>query len=383
MKKFLIPLILVGALALFIWSSVGFKSSSHDWMQEQIHDDLSWYSKEDLNPERLESSYKSETEDAKLVHFQIKDNQIYWKANFRGEGEDRVRKVCHMLNYARKQKRLPNVDFLLTIHDGIINGEDKNDHKFLPLFCFAKRKKIHAVLFPDPLTESFARRGRKKISRAKVKPRYYWKNKKEIAFWRGGTTGGDFLKDTWHQMPRTKLSLLTQYHPDKVDAGYTNYNPMPLEVKEEMLKCLPLANWTSHKNHLRYKYLVIADGNTCTYPRYYLGLYSGSAVFKDETEDYQWFYKALKPYKHYVPLAADFSDLPEKVLWAKEHDNEVKQIAMEGQKFVKRNLMPKHIYQYIHELLQEYASLQDEEVHVLDDMNLFRGTNKKKWETNG
>lgn len=376
MKKIFIPLFLFIAFATLTWNYLSPRLGRKEWMGDQIQEDLSWYSKEDLNPSRIEASYNTTSNEEQMVHFQIKDNQIYWKTNWEGKGKDRLRKLCIMLSLVRKQKALPDVDFLITTHDGIITK--CIEQKYLPIFTFAKKKGVHAILFPDPLSENFSRRERKRLQRARLKPQNYWKNKKEIAFWRGGTTGGNFLMNNWHQMPRTKLSLLTQYYPDIIDAGYSAYNTVSAEVKGEMLKCMPLADWTDHRGHLQYKYLVIADGNTCTYPRYYLGLCSGSVVLKDESEDIQWFYRALEPYKHYVPVAKDFSDLPEKVIWAKEHDKEAKKIAIQGQKFVKNNLLPKHIYQYISELLEEYASLQDAEVNVSDGMNLYTRSNRKK-----
>lgn len=384
MKKKFIPFILIAAFAVSALVHFSFKSKSLYWMMDQISEDLGCYSKEDLNPDRIETSYQSLLAKAKLVHFQIKGNQIYWKANFHGEGEDRVRKVCIMLSKASRFKKLPDTDFLLTVHDGIISKSSKKTYpQYLPIFCFAKRKGVHAVLFPDPLTESFARRRKKSIALEKMKPKHYWKNKKEVAFWRGGTTGGPFLIDNWYQMPRTQLALLTQYYPNEVDAGFSVHNKMPDNVKEEMLKCLPLVKWSNHKKHLQYKYLVVADGNTCTYPRFYLGLYSGSVVFKDQTDDYQWFYRALKPGKHFIAVSKDFSNLPEKVIWAKNNDKKVKQIARNSQKFIRRNLTSKHIYQYIVQLLNEYSKLQDSEVKVLDDMYLYQGSRKNKWKKNG
>lgn len=38
-------------------------------------------------------------------------------------------------------------------------------------------------------------------------------------------------------------------------------------------------------------------------------------------------YMALKPWKHYVPIKRNLSDLLEKIEWAKEHDEEAKKIA--------------------------------------------------------
>lgn len=381
MKKIKIIALLTLPLVLgFLFISIKQKST-RSWMGEQIKADLSDFSKEDLNPIRLETTFNYIPSGMLVVHFQIIDQKLYWKKNWEGQNDmDRVRKVCGMLNHLCKTTKVANVDFLMTMHDGVLHPLDQSGQsKYLPMFSFAKRQNVQAILFPDPLTENFVRRTRKHITLAKWVPKYQWRNKKEIAFWRGATTGGDFTLDNWYEMPRTKLSLLSAYYPDQIDAGYTSLVAMPQVVKEEILKTLPIVDWVNHKRHLKYKYLVIADGNTCTYPRYYLGLYSGSVVFKDESVDIQWFYKELKPYVHYIPVASDFSDLPEKVQWAKEHDKEAKKIAQNATAFINHNLKLKHIYAYIGELLNEYAKLQDQPIELQDGMQPYLGSHKTKW----
>ena len=57
----------------------------------------------------------------------------------------------------------------------------------------------------------------------------------------------------------------------------------------------------------------------------------GSVIFKMKTfEDIGSI--AMRPWEHYVPVRMDFSDFKEKIQWAKEHDEEMKQIAERGRK---------------------------------------------------
>ena len=49
----------------------------------------------------------------------------------------------------------------------------------------------------------------------------------------------------------------------------------------------------------------------------------GSLIFKQESQYYEHFYHQTEPWKHYVPLKDDVSDIEEKLNWALEHDKEV------------------------------------------------------------
>lgn len=348
------------------------------WMQEQVLEDLNCFSKEDLNPERIRTQFEHLNPNLHVVHIQVKDNQIYWQQNGWGDkiGSWRTQKVCRMLFDASQKKKLPDVSFLITMHDGLTTAPENLDlSQYLPLFTFAKTKSAtNAVLFPDPLTAEFAKkriRFYSRLSIEKLKPQNAWAKKIEKAFWRGSTTGGQYLIENWRDKPRVKLALLSKFYPDDIDAGLTQFCQMEEPVRAEIQKELPQVDWVSPLEHLKYKYLVIADGNTCTYPRLLLGLISGSVVFKDATDHYQWFYRILEPNEHYVEVEADFSNLPEKVQWAKDHDTQARKIAQNAQKLAKANLKINHIHEYISTLLNQYSMLQGSEIKIYEGMQKY------------
>ena len=72
----------------------------------------------------------------------------------------------------------------------------------------------------------------------------------------------------------------------------------------------------------QYKYQVSVDGTVAAYRLPYL-LAGDSVVLKQNSPYYEFFYKQLQPYKHYIPVKADLSDLLDRIQWAKEHDSEV------------------------------------------------------------
>jgi len=69
----------------------------------------------------------------------------------------------------------------------------------------------------------------------------------------------------------------------------------------------------------KYKYQVSVDGTVAAYRLPYL-LAGDSVVLKQNSSYYEFFYKRLRPYEHYIPLSADLSDLLDRIQWAKDHD---------------------------------------------------------------
>lgn len=87
------------------------------------------------------------------------------------------------------------------------------------------------------------------------------------------------------------------------------------------------------------------DGTVAAYRFPYL-LAGDSLVFKQESKYYEFFYKALTPGLHYVSVKSDLSNLVEKIMWAKEHDEDGSKIAKSARQFVRDNLLPRDILCY-------------------------------------
>ena len=48
-----------------------------------------------------------------------------------------------------------------------------------------------------------------------------------------------------------------------------------------------------------------------------------SVIIKQDSEYYEHFYHQLEPYKHYIPMQHDLSDIVELVQWAIDNDDTV------------------------------------------------------------
>lgn len=108
-------------------------------------------------------------------------------------------------------------------------------------------------------------------------------------------------------------------------------------------------------------------------------LAGGSLVFKQESKYYEHFYSDLVPNVHYVAIKEDLSDLVEKILWAKQNDAEAYRIAKNGQKFANDNLLPKDIFCYYGNLLQQFSQKIVSKIEVLEGMEIVESSKENKF----
>ncbi|XP_027961805.1 protein O-glucosyltransferase 3 isoform X3 [Eumetopias jubatus] len=181
-----------------------------------------------------------------------------------------------------------------------------------------------------------------------------WMNKTEKAFFRG--------RDSREE--RLQLVQLSKENPELLDAGITGYFFFQEKEKE-----LGKAKLIGFFDFFKYKYQVNVDGTVAAYRYPYLML-GDSLVLKQDSTYYEHFYMALKPWKHYVPIKRNLSDLLEKVKWAKENDEEAKKIAKEGQLAARELLQPHRVYCYYYRVLQKYAERQSSRPEIRDKMEL-------------
>jgi hypothetical protein len=143
-----------------------------------------------------------------------------------------------------------------------------------------------------------------------------------------------------------------------INASFTQFLPDFTKDYNKFIRYLPPSRYVPVVDHLQFKYQLLVDGVTCTYPGTHWRLLSGCTSMKQESDDILWFFSELVPWHHYIPLKHDLSDALEKVHWAQEHDREAEQIALQAREFALTHLMPEHILLYCYKALVKYASLQ-------------------------
>jgi protein glucosyltransferase len=339
------------------------------WMQQRITKELTPFKANGVTKEKLDqaSIIINTVTNNELIRYQIINNELYIQTSNLSDkaATHRSEAITNTLKRILKHTKIENIDFVITMHDSYKDAI--NNFDMPPIFTFAANKKINKdknILFIDDYSlynnKIGYRTGWKSISKEILKANkdYPWNKKIDKAFWRGKLSD-----DQTDHAYRSKLVDYSIELPKDFDAKFTQTNsPKPknkLEILYEVISLeLSIPPFVSRKDQVHYKMLINLDGYTSTYPGFLWRLLSNSVTIKQETDNEQWFYDAVKPWIHYVPVKQDLSDLLEKVEWIKAHDDEARKIAERSTEFVQNNLMPEHLDLYIVTLLNEYSKLQ-------------------------
>jgi len=304
------------------------------WISEQIAEDLSQcapFSKRDLRT--LFQNYNKAGQQA--LYCRIQRNRITWKSSDRSDSW----RNPHIFAYFEQLSqchRLPNIEFIILTDDGTDTSQP------LPVFAFSKKRDAKNVcLFPDfemfwDLTDP---------KREQAIDRLSWENKTPIAFFRGADTG---VED------RLRLTLFSYQHPELVDATFHRVEHSEVRALLESLGKQIVG--ASIEYHFRHKYLFDVDGYASTYSRCRWILLSNSLLLKVQSDYCQWYYKALQPFVHFVPIRRDLSDLIDTLAFLKSHDAEARQIAEQGRGVASELFSREVVDRYVITLLEEYAN---------------------------
>ena len=160
-----------------------------------------------------------------------------------------------------------------------------------------------------------------------------WEDRAPVAFWRGTTTGHPLDPKTgWRSLPRIVLCEIARSNGSLVDAGISAIAQVDDAVRDEIEASGLMRPFVPSIQFNRYKYQIDIDGNTNSWPGLYQKLLTGSPVLKVQSPvgHKQWYYDRMRPWIHYVPVAADMSDLMEKMEWLRSHDHEARAIGEQG-----------------------------------------------------
>jgi Glycosyl transferase family 90 len=174
------------------------------------------------------------------------------------------------------------------------------------------------------------------ISLLKLKPQRHWqylldvasidmayKQKKSMAVWRGGTTGGI------SKVVQRRDLVSRYYDNEKFDIGFSAVTQKN-NVEERYIKEL-----LSRDEQLAYKCLVSVEGNDVSTALKWM-LVSRSTVLMPVPSVESWLMEGLLvPFEHYVPLENDFSDLEEKFDWAMSNEAECMAISQNAREYMR------------------------------------------------
>lgn len=171
-----------------------------------------------------------------------------------------------------------------------------------------------------------------------------WIKRKPIMFWRGSTTGHPISStQSLRELNRVKTCLMYQTD-EKFDMKISNIvqNKIPKQIISQWLsKNNIYSQRVNESKFMLYKYHPDLAGNnelcgSWGVIRKYL---RGNLVFKPNYKSYMYYDRFLEPWKHYIPVDLEFSDLREKYLWAENHQEEAMRISWEGYCMAKNYLL--------------------------------------------
>ena len=251
---------------------------------------------------------------------------------------------------------VPDLIFIYVHHDLVRADFFQTQCSGTPILCSAKAvntdgKIIHFIDWYYQIGKPGSGWDRMIADIDAIGPQVPWENKIPVLFWRGGpTTPNMRIYMKLEDFPRGILVQKSLDYPTLVDARFTRL------IDSNAQKKFPQSPHVSISDHLSYKFQIAMDGETATFPGYQWRLYSGCLTFKQDSDETMWYYGALKPFIHYVPVQRNLEDLVEKVEWAVAHDQKAKEIAENARTFAKENLLPEHMLFYGYKVLTKYAS---------------------------
>ena len=301
------------------------------------------------------------------------------------EGDTNVSNVKNMLEELCEKRKIPDIEFFLNRRDFPIITKNKtepyydlwdsyehplvshNYDKYIPIFSMSKTNIFADILIPTH--EDWARIQSlenkwfcKSYRSCEEKYEIDWEDKKNIAVFRGSSTGTGVTIDTNQRLKIAYLSYLKKIDKSDnlpyIDAGITKWN---LRIKKMMnlneltvldIHSLPfdLIPYMSIEEQCGYKYIIHIDGHVSAF-RLSLELKMGSVILLVNSGWKMWYSELLKPYVHYVPVDNDLSDIYDKIKWCKNNDEKCKEIVSNAKKFYETYLQKDGVLDYMQKIL--------------------------------
>lgn len=321
-----------------------------DWMVEQIQNDLAPHRETGISIEDLE---KTQASVPGLIRVTIKDNEVMWSASQDLSEHKRLQLPLDLIRAATEHAQLPDVTFLMSMLDCYDYPFALQDTQ-CPVFTICKLKGNNkAILWPE--MKGFHGKVRWLAILKRNFEYYSWESKKEMAFWRGRSTGWHLSPRDWDYIPRMPLVLFSLRRPDLIDARFSAVFWANPDVRQ-IIKGEYSGSVLSPEKQLAYKYLIAVDGNT--FPSSLIWqLGANSTVIKNRSDYIEWFHQGLVENTHYVSYETDCSDLESVIDFLKNNDEKARKIADNATAFANKYINYEHAALYVYLLLKEYAKL--------------------------
>ncbi|XP_065578859.1 protein O-glucosyltransferase 2-like [Artemia franciscana] len=308
---------------------------------DQVKNDLKLFQAVDMDLVLNEATKRFNVPGAySFCNYVVKDNEVYRKCYGKHVGFN-IFMDAILLSLLRKV-RLPDMELIVNLGDWpLVKPQFK---PIIPVFSWCGSNDTVDIVMPtyDITQSTLEMMSRVTLDMLSVQgnSELQWDQKYNKSFWRG--------RDSRRE--RLNLIDLAKKHPDLIDAKITNF----FFFRDEMEEYGGSSSSISFFKFFQYKYQINIDGTVAAYRFPYL-LAGDSVILKQNSKYYEHFYKSLKPWKHYIPMKEDLSDLIEKIEWAKNHDLEARRMGEAGRRFANENLLPRDIFCYHAVLFKEWT----------------------------
>jgi hypothetical protein len=316
------------------------------------------------------------------------------KYYYPSEGDTNIGTIKNMLENLCKERQIPDIEFFINRRDfpvlkrdgtepynNIWDSDNKpllshNYPNYVPILSMATSDQYADIAMPT--YEDWARvQAPLNIFFPKACVDYdipfnkNWSTKIATAVFRGGSTGCGVTIET---NPRLKLAYISATTPRDnmgvayLDAGITKWNLRPRKIKgEKYLKTIEIGelpfdkvNFLSPVEQSNYKYIVNVDGHVSAF-RLSLELNMGCVILMVDSEWKMWYKELLVPYKHYVPIKSDLSNIIDQIKWCRNNDEKCQEIVKNAQLFFDTYLQKDGILDYMQKIL----------VDMKDEMGIY------------
>jgi Glycosyl transferase family 90 len=238
--------------------------------------------------------------------------------------------LCALINDIAETKlgKELNGSIIIWPDDGMHTYEN---HHFrdVPILAFGRSiYDTHTFLIPDPAYIDHIGYEKLLTEQRKFEESLPSNGRIETLFWRGAASGLNFDATGWRSSQRGFLTLKSkQLNNSRIlDAKFTKVEGWPEDVIASIKKENITTSYTDFNDFLKYRYLIDADGICCAWISLYRKLASKSLTVKMQSENVQWYYNKLEPWKHYVPLRSDAEDVEDIYKWLISHPAECEKI---------------------------------------------------------
>ncbi|CBY24081.1 unnamed protein product [Oikopleura dioica] len=322
---------------------------------EQLDEDLAQFDEIDLD--RLYEDGKKKKWAAgghgeATAHVVIKDQKLFVEdfgtiMGFRGF-------MSSMFLSLLRKVKLPDAEFIFNLGDWPLE-ENLTDPQPILTWCGSSNTSDIAVPTWDQTKNT-----RHALFRERKDIQYVEQISGEVVSWNEKIERG-YFRGRDSNPSRLKLCELSMAHPEDIDARLT-WN-LHNKKGQDPKKYGEQVKHVSYPEMGKFKYQVLVDGTVAPY-RTALLMQMDSVILKQKSMYYEWWYRYMKPWQHFIPIEEDLSDLREKIEWARNNDEKARQIALNANALASQWMNPEFMYCYYAKTIELYSKKQSRHVKV-------------------